>query len=52
VRRRGSTGTVACPDIYDPMILVQVTDASTGQPAAEDAGGSISEGAFTSPLVR
>ncbi|HEX6368645.1 MAG TPA: carboxypeptidase-like regulatory domain-containing protein [Longimicrobium sp.] len=41
-----------CPDIVPPMMLIQVQDASTGQPAAEGAGGSIGEGAFTSPLRR
>jgi hypothetical protein len=48
----GSPAGVDCPDIFRPMIVVQVTDASTGQPAAEGAGGSITDGAFTSPLVR
>lgn len=48
----GSPAGVDCPDVFRPMIVVQVTDASTGQPAAEGAGGTISEGAFTSQLIR
>ena len=47
-----STGGVDCPAIVPPTMLIQVTDASTGQPAAEGAGGSVTEGAFTSPLIR
>ena len=49
---KGEPLTVDCPDIIRPMILIQVQDPATGLPAAEGAGGSISEGAFTSPLVR
>lgn len=41
-----------CPDEVRPMMLIQVQDASTGQSGSEGAGGSITEGSFTSPLVR
>ena len=47
-----AAGGVSCPDIIPPTMLIQVTDASTGQPAAGGAGGSVTDGAFTSPLIR
>jgi hypothetical protein len=46
-----SPGVNACPDIIRPMMLIAVQNAGTGQSAAEGASGSISEGAFSSPLV-
>jgi hypothetical protein len=42
---------ISCPDILRPMMLIGVQNAGTGQSAAEGATGSISQGAFSSPLV-
>lgn len=42
---------VDCPDLPRPVVIVRVLDASSGNPSAEDASGSIAEGTFTAELV-
>jgi hypothetical protein len=48
----GINPLVMCPDEARPMITILVLNASTGQPAAEGAGGSITDGAFSARLLR
>ena len=44
-------GAILCPAHLPPPILVEVRDATTGQPAAQGASGWITSGSYTSPLM-